>query len=298
MNIIFYILFLSIPFSQDRSTLFSTGNPPELGEGWDVRCSELANDEIGDINQDGNADVLDVVSIVGFILGNSVPSEEEATLADTNYDGSVDVLDVVAIVSIILNGNPGGCLSGYSAAVKFYSSNEYTFEAFSVIFETGDFEGDGLFEVMLHEDANNTPGDVIGSWNLNLDENIAREYYVFTGDTDCILLTTSTYYWLSVHPVDNVDEALWLFSEDDYTYAESTDMGATWSETLSDQVGCTKIYGEQIYESSFYEPSAEQVYDWSLEDINSNSEYYAQHIGPSTFFDSDNVSVYYFGKAG
>ena len=38
--------------------------------------------------------------------------------------------------------------------------------------------------------------------------------------------------------------------------------------------------------------------DFSLEDINPNSEYYAQDIGPSTFIDNDFVSVYYFGKAG
>ena len=37
-------------------------------------------------------------------------------------------------------------------------------------------------------------------------------------------------------------------------------------------------------------------YDYSLEDINPNSEYYGNYIGPETF--REDVSLYYFGKAG
>ena len=98
--------------------------------------------------------------------------------------------------------------------------------------------------------------------------------------------------------IDNQDEVLWLFSEDEYPYSTSNDLGNNWTETLEDQVGCTKIFGEQIYESPDSQPSLEPVYDWALEDINPNSEYYGQDIGPSTFVDNDFVSVYYFGKAG
>ena len=42
----------------------------------------------------------------------------------------------------------------------------------------------------------------------------------------------------------------------------------------------------------------EQVYMFSLEDINVNSEYYGNNIGPDTFINQNNVSCYYFGKAG
>ena len=75
-------------------------------------------------------------------------------------------------------------------------------------------------------------------------------------------------------------------------------MGNTWLDAESGQVGCTTIFGEQIYDSPGFEPSSEPVYDWSLEDINSNSEYFTQNIGPGTFIESEYVSVYYFGKAG
>tara|TARA_B100000700_G_C14982194_1_gene826974 strand:- start:531 stop:1430 length:900 start_codon:yes stop_codon:yes gene_type:complete len=299
MRLFLYIslLFFGL-FAQDRSTLFSTGNPPDLGVGWDIKCEEFSNSDIGDVNADNNLDVLDVVTMVGFILGTSIPSEEEFDASDTNSDNNVDVLDVVTIVSLILNGINSECTSGLSGAVRFTSNNEYTFEAFSVIFQTEDLNGGGLFEVRLHHDDASSPGEIIGAWELILDENIAREYYVFVGDTDCITLLPFTSYWLSVHPINNSDEALWLFSEGDYTYSTSNDMGSTWSNSEVDIVGCTKIFGEQIYESPGNQPEDELVYDWALEDLNINSEYFGQNIGPSTFINNQQVSVYYFGKAG
>ena len=43
-------------------------------------------------------------------------------------------------------------------------------------------------------------------------------------------------------------------------------------------------------------PSSEQLPTWDYVDINTNSDYFEQLIGPDTF--SGNVSLYYFGKAG
>lgn len=51
----------------------------------------------GDINQDGEVNVLDIVLTVSLILNN-----EFNELADLNSDGNVNVLDIVLIVSIIL----------------------------------------------------------------------------------------------------------------------------------------------------------------------------------------------------
>ena len=53
----------------------------------------------GDINGDGNINVLDVVMLVDHIL-NSDTSELES--GDINSDGNINVLDVVVLVSIIL----------------------------------------------------------------------------------------------------------------------------------------------------------------------------------------------------
>ena len=42
--------------------------------------------------------------------------------------------------------------------------------------------------------------------------------------------------------------------------------------------------------------NSEQLPSWDYVDINTNSSYYGQLIGPETF--NGNVSVYYFGKGG
>jgi len=59
----------------------------------------LAN---GDANEDGNINVLDVVSLVSHILGNGTLSDSGACNADFNQDGLLNVLDVVSIVNAIL----------------------------------------------------------------------------------------------------------------------------------------------------------------------------------------------------
>tara|TARA_Y100000994_G_scaffold223202_2_gene203935 strand:+ start:4263 stop:5495 length:1233 start_codon:yes stop_codon:yes gene_type:complete len=53
---------------------------------------------LGDINNDGSIDVLDIVSSVNFILNN-----EYNNSADLNSDNSINVLDIVQLVNIILN---------------------------------------------------------------------------------------------------------------------------------------------------------------------------------------------------
>ena len=58
---------------------------------------------LGDINQDGIFNVLDVVTLVGIIMGNVFPDETELLLADLNEDGMIDVLDVVSLVNLVLN---------------------------------------------------------------------------------------------------------------------------------------------------------------------------------------------------
>ena len=59
----------------------------------------------GDVNGDGNADVLDIVSIVGYILDGEADFEIEC--GDINGDGNADVLDIVVIVNLILGVGTG-----------------------------------------------------------------------------------------------------------------------------------------------------------------------------------------------
>ena len=53
----------------------------------------------GDINGDGNINILDVILIVNIIL----EMNEYNHLADVNDDGNLDILDIVELVNIILD---------------------------------------------------------------------------------------------------------------------------------------------------------------------------------------------------
>ena len=46
--------------------------------------------------------MLDIVSIVAYVLGNSEFDSNELCISDVNQDTNVDVLDIVSIVSSIL----------------------------------------------------------------------------------------------------------------------------------------------------------------------------------------------------
>jgi len=57
---------------------------------------------IGDINGDGNVDILDIVMMVSIILGFKEPNEAEFFESDINQDGVINVIDVVSLVNTIL----------------------------------------------------------------------------------------------------------------------------------------------------------------------------------------------------
>ncbi len=84
--------------------------PATLDNNLNMEISEfypfdLSNnpDEFPDVNQDGSVDVLDVVLVVGIILGDIEPTQQQLDDSDLNDDGSVDVTDIVLLVDWILN---------------------------------------------------------------------------------------------------------------------------------------------------------------------------------------------------
>ena len=53
---------------------------------------------LGDVNQDGAVNILDLVSMANLIL-----ADDYIELADINNDGELNILDIVNVVNIILN---------------------------------------------------------------------------------------------------------------------------------------------------------------------------------------------------
>jgi len=60
----------------------------------------LPCESIGDVNSDGNLDVLDIVLLVNCIVNNT---PEECPCSDANNDTNLNVLDIINIVNMILN---------------------------------------------------------------------------------------------------------------------------------------------------------------------------------------------------
>lgn len=57
----------------------------------------------GDVSFDLSRNVIDVVKIIGVLLGN-IPIDGETSHYDTNEDTLIDITDVVVLIQQILNG--------------------------------------------------------------------------------------------------------------------------------------------------------------------------------------------------
>ena len=57
----------------------------------------------GDINTDGNIDILDVLEQINFILDIIEPTEADICASDLNADDNIDLLDSILLINIILN---------------------------------------------------------------------------------------------------------------------------------------------------------------------------------------------------
>ena len=71
---------------------------PSYGEN-----SSIAVGVQGDVNLDGEINVLDIVMVVNFAIYLEEPSDPQFWASDINYDGQINVLDIVQLINIILD---------------------------------------------------------------------------------------------------------------------------------------------------------------------------------------------------
>ncbi len=70
----------------------------------DFSCDTgFSNMEPGDVNEDGDINVLDIVIMVNVILSIEPLTDQILYSADLNVDGQIDVLDIVLIINMILS---------------------------------------------------------------------------------------------------------------------------------------------------------------------------------------------------
>jgi hypothetical protein len=96
-------------------------------------CEDFNTFLAGDVNFDGVINVLDIVLMISFIVGDP-PDENQYISGDINDDGELNVLDIVEIISLIINSeelpeecylepNPGPCF-GYMPMYYFNQGSQ------------------------------------------------------------------------------------------------------------------------------------------------------------------------------
>ena len=62
-----------------------------------------SNNNLGDVNFDNQINIVDIVMMVNFILGVTIPTDEEFIASDVNQDGELNIMDLIDNISNILN---------------------------------------------------------------------------------------------------------------------------------------------------------------------------------------------------
>ena len=79
----------------------------EIDTAWMISVLDdllhAGNGIIGDINQDNAVNVLDIITLINFILSVDVPIDDEFSYSDLNTDNVLNILDIVILVNLILN---------------------------------------------------------------------------------------------------------------------------------------------------------------------------------------------------
>ncbi len=100
------------------------------GEVEDYTINVLGGSSVllGDVNDDGFINVVDIVWLVNYILGNPDPAFNEDA-ADVNEDTNIDVADVSAIANLILGGAKNSNPVDSETAYVFVEDGKFKFES-------------------------------------------------------------------------------------------------------------------------------------------------------------------------
>ena len=91
----------------DGLNVFDIKDPGISYAYWNIFKGSLKRDGyylyilVGDVNSDNNVDILDIIFMVNYILGNT--EDIDFNYADVNHDGSIDISDIILTLNYILD---------------------------------------------------------------------------------------------------------------------------------------------------------------------------------------------------
>ena len=157
--------------------------------------------------------------------------------------------------TIYYNGNPSGVetynlvyktdSTDYQFSNRFIVNNDYILERFSFYFSFLEYP-DSIM-VILQENENESPGNIIGEWPVTINQNYPNGsgYNIFTLD-EFIQLDIDQTYWVTALSRGN-GILKWNHTDENWPNISSFNGGLSWSDVSLSPPGASIVYGETIY---------------------------------------------------
>ena len=58
---------------------------------------------MGDMNNSGNLDVMDILILADYVSSGEFPGACPQSVSDVNEDGNLNIMDVIILVNLIMN---------------------------------------------------------------------------------------------------------------------------------------------------------------------------------------------------
>ena len=274
-------MLLSMLFAQDRSLIFTTGSPSGT-EGYTIHWDGTSGQSVSDrIHISGNM-VLEALKI--YAVADTEPAMARVLLQADNggipgeeiYSWDVDVSADTHGNNYFLIVTTDLCI--YLDAGNYYWLTLHAADTSSPITWLYSNNATFTYTISMDQGENWEPATIGNCGSLSV-----YAEYIFEPEVEETVGDINEDG--SINVLDVVILANAVLTDEDLP---AGDINGDGGNNVLDIV--------MLVNNILTGPSYEQLPTWDYVDINTNSDYFGQLIGPDTF--SGNVSVYYFGKAG